>query len=82
MSANVLSESKVSRGFLTVVPREVRRKFAVQEGDQLEWSLHGTELMVRIRKRKSIGDLIGLGSHGGNSVASKRAVQGLERRVR
>jgi bifunctional DNA-binding transcriptional regulator/antitoxin component of YhaV-PrlF toxin-antitoxin module len=82
MSANTLSESRVSTGFLTVIPKEVRLATGVQKGDKLEWHLHGTEILVRVRRRRRIEELVGLGSHGGDAVASKKLVQGTGARVR
>lgn len=82
MSSDVLSETRVSKGFLTVVPSEVRRVVGVREGDRLEWGLRGTEIIVHLRKRKTIEEIVGLGKHGGDAVASKRAVQGMRTRVR
>jgi hypothetical protein len=53
-----------------------------REGDRLEWQLRGTEFLVRIRKQVTMEDIVGIVSHGGDAVASKKAVQGLRARVR
>ncbi len=82
MVAPTISESKLSTGYLTVVPKEIRDRLGAQEGDSLRWELRGTELLVRIRKRRTLADVTGIGASGGDAVVSKRAVQGLERRVR
>ncbi len=82
MAATKVSESKLSTGFLTVVPKEIRDRLGAREGDSLRWELRGTELLVQVRKRRTLSDVTGIGAHGGDAVASKRAVQGLERRVR
>jgi len=82
MEFDVVSETKISTGFLTVVPKEVRRLVDVREGDLLEWSLRGQELRVRIRRPKTVSDIVGMISHGGDAVGSKREVQGMRSRVR
>lgn len=82
MSTGSLSETRVSKGFLTVVPSEVRKAVGVREGDRLEWDLRGTEIIIHIRKPKTIHEIVGLGSRGGDAVASKKAVQGMRARVR
>jgi bifunctional DNA-binding transcriptional regulator/antitoxin component of YhaV-PrlF toxin-antitoxin module len=82
MGTDVLRESKISRGFLTVVPRDVRQAMGAREGDRLEWQLRGTELMVRVRRPVTMEDIVGIVSHGGDAVASKKTVQGLRDRVR
>lgn len=67
------SESRLSTGFLTVLPEDIRTKIGAREGDLLQWRLRESKLMVRVRKRRTLEDITGLGSHGGDAVASKIA---------
>ena len=71
----MLSKSKVSKGYLTVVPKEVRKATRVREGDILEWSLEGEKIVIRPRRRRTLEDITGLIAHGGDAVRSKRRVQ-------
>jgi bifunctional DNA-binding transcriptional regulator/antitoxin component of YhaV-PrlF toxin-antitoxin module len=71
----MLSKTKVSKGYLTVVPREIRKASEVKEGDILEWSLEGDKIVVRPRRRRTIDDVAELFSHGGDAVAAKREAQ-------
>jgi bifunctional DNA-binding transcriptional regulator/antitoxin component of YhaV-PrlF toxin-antitoxin module len=71
----MLSKTKVSKGYLTVVPREVRRASKVREGDILEWSVERGKIVIRPRHRRTAEDITAIISHGGDSVASKRRVQ-------
>jgi AbrB family looped-hinge helix DNA binding protein len=73
--SDMLSKSKVSKGYLTVVPKEVRKASQVREGDILEWSLEGDKIVVRPRRRRTLDDVTGLFAHGGDAVASKRTAQ-------
>ena len=82
MEHDTLSESRLSTGFLTVLPKDIRKRIGAREGDLLQWHLRGTELVVRLRRRRTIEDITGLGSHGADAVASKKEVQGLRKRVR
>lgn len=82
MASDILSESRLSTGFLTVLPKEIRDRMGAREGDLLQWKLRGTELVVRLRKRRTIDDITGIISYGGDAVASKKRVQGMRRRVR
>ena len=82
MADETLSESRLSTGFLTVLPKDIRTKIGAREGDLLQWRLRGSELMVRVRKRRTLEDITGLGSHGGDAVASKKDFQGTRTRVR
>src|SRR2546425_1135643 len=56
----MLSKSKVSKGYLTVVPKAIREASEVREGDILEWSLEGARIVVRPRRRRTVDDLEGL----------------------
>lgn len=67
--------SKVSRGHLTVVPKEVRRAAGIHEGDILSWTLEDGHLLVVPRHRRKIKDIIGIARKGGDAVKSKRAIQ-------
>ncbi|TLZ75873.1 MAG: AbrB/MazE/SpoVT family DNA-binding domain-containing protein [Methanobacteriota archaeon] len=69
------SRTKVSKGYLTVVPREIRKASDVREGDVLEWSLEGDKIVVRPRHLRTIDDVVAVFSNGGDAVASKRDVQ-------
>jgi bifunctional DNA-binding transcriptional regulator/antitoxin component of YhaV-PrlF toxin-antitoxin module len=82
MEGESLSESRISTGFLTVVPKAVRERLRAREGDVVQWQLRGTEYIVRVRRRKTVTDIVGMISHGGDAVASKRAIQGTRARVR
>jgi bifunctional DNA-binding transcriptional regulator/antitoxin component of YhaV-PrlF toxin-antitoxin module len=82
MSSEVISETKISNGYLTVLPKPVRAILGAQEGDLVQWSLRGKEIMVQIRRPVTIADIAGMISHGGDAVASKKAVQGMPGRVR
>ncbi len=82
MCAESLSESRLSTGFLTVLPKDIRTRIGAREGDLLQWQLRGSELVVHLRRRVTIEDITGLGSRGGDAVASKKQVQGMRKRVR
>lgn len=55
--------------------REIRRRPTGHEPHLPPQPLEGTELIVRIRKRMSLDDITGLGSHGGDAVQSKKALR-------
>jgi bifunctional DNA-binding transcriptional regulator/antitoxin component of YhaV-PrlF toxin-antitoxin module len=77
-----LSESRVSKGFLTVVPKRIRRAAEIAEGDVLEWEIADAQVVVRKRKRRTIADITGLIAYGGDAVESKCKVQGIRSSVR
>jgi len=78
----MLSKTKISKGYLTVVPKEVRRVSRIQEGDFLEWSFEDDRIVVRPRRPKTLDDIVGLISVGGDAVEAKRRLQRAERALR
>jgi len=44
-------KTKVSSGFQTVLPAEIREKFGVGPGDEVVWTVIGNEIFVRVRKK-------------------------------
>jgi AbrB family looped-hinge helix DNA binding protein len=69
------SKSKISKGFLTVVPKEVRMKVGLREGDAIEWSVDGELIRVLPHRKVGIDDIVALASHGGDAVVSKKEIQ-------
>jgi len=68
-------KTKISKGFQTVVPREIRKKLGLEPGDSLEWEEKGEEVVVKPRKRKTLKDITGMISVGGDAVVSKKKAQ-------
>ncbi|HMF32637.1 MAG TPA: AbrB/MazE/SpoVT family DNA-binding domain-containing protein [Candidatus Lokiarchaeia archaeon] len=55
-------KSKISKGFQTVIPAEVRAILQGQPGDEVIWSIIGDEVFIRIKKRNAedpLKELIG-----------------------
>ena len=71
----MLSETKVSSKYQTVVPSKVRKNYDIEPGDILEWEEAGEAIIVKVRKRISLDDIVGLISVGGNAVKSKKKIQ-------
>jgi len=46
-----IKTTKVSSGFQTVLPAEIREKFDVGPGDEVVWTMIEDEIFVRIRKK-------------------------------
>jgi bifunctional DNA-binding transcriptional regulator/antitoxin component of YhaV-PrlF toxin-antitoxin module len=82
MSAEVLVETKLSTGYLTVVPKAVRELLEAHTGDIVQWRLRKSGVTIHIRKPMRVNEIVGMISHGGDAVASKKAIQGARPRVR
>jgi AbrB family looped-hinge helix DNA binding protein len=69
-------KTKISKGFQTVVPAEIRKKFKVGPGDQLEWILSDGEVKLKFRKKVSLDDVLGIiDVHETDAVELKRRLQ-------
>ena len=71
----MLSETKVSSKFQTVVPSRLRRDYDIEPGDILEWEEAGETIVIKVRKRVSLDDVVGFISAGGDAVKSKKRTQ-------
>lgn len=54
------SETKISKGFQTVVPSDIRKRFDVGPGDILEWKPTKKGAEIKFRKKVTIDDIFGL----------------------
>ncbi|MHC1586867.1 MAG: AbrB/MazE/SpoVT family DNA-binding domain-containing protein [Candidatus Syntropharchaeia archaeon] len=71
----MISETKISKGYSTVIPAEIRKALGLLPGDILVWEWNGKELRVSPRKRKKLEDIIGLISEGGDALEAKKRIQ-------
>lgn len=44
-------KTKLSKGFQTVLPSEIREKLNAKPGDEITWSIIGEEVFIRIKKQ-------------------------------
>ncbi|CEL24518.1 hypothetical protein MB9_0877 [Methanobacterium formicicum] len=56
----MMTETKISKGFQTVVPAEIRKKFKVGPGDVLEWIPTENGVELKFRKKVIIEDILGM----------------------
>lgn len=57
-----LIKTKLSKGYQTVLPSEIREKLNAEPGDEIIWSIIGEDVSIRLKKRipiNSIKNLIG-----------------------
>jgi AbrB family looped-hinge helix DNA binding protein len=53
------TETKISKGFQTVVPSDIRKKFNVGPGDILEWRYTENGAEIVFRKKVTFNDVAG-----------------------
>lgn len=71
----MLYETKVSKGYQTVVPSAIRKAHNIIPGDILEWTDTNNGILVRPRKKRTLQDITGLVKSDGDAVESKKRVQ-------
>lgn len=69
-------ETKISKGFQTVVPAEIRKDFNLGPGDVLLWKKVNEKIEIQYRKRVSIDDILGVwNGPKTNAVEIKKRIQ-------
>jgi len=67
-----MATTKVSKKYLTSVPSEVRDKFGIEVGDELEWLPMATEIVVKPKRKRtgedSLAQIVGLVEAGPSDV--------------
>ncbi|MBU4535233.1 MAG: AbrB/MazE/SpoVT family DNA-binding domain-containing protein [Euryarchaeota archaeon] len=53
-------KTKISKGFQTVVPSEIRKKYSIGPGDLVEWVPSNEGVKLRFRKKTSLQDITGI----------------------
>ncbi len=71
----MLSETKVSSKYQTVVPSKIRKQYDVEPGDILEWEEADEGVLVKFRKRRTLKDIIGIISVPSDAVELKKKIQ-------
>jgi len=70
-------ETKVSKGYQTVVPAELREAYGISPGDRIVWEEEKGEIKIRVRKKKTLEDIIGIvsGREKTDAVELKKKAQ-------
>lgn len=68
-------ETKISKGYQTVVPAHIRKAHEISPGDRLVWREEGGDVTIEVRKRKTLQDIEAMISIGGDAVKAKREAQ-------
>lgn len=71
----MLSETIISKGYQTVVPARIRKTHKITPGDILEWAENEKGILVQVRKKRTLKDIIGLVKAEGDAVKSKKSIQ-------
>lgn len=73
------SKTKISDGYSTVLPAEIRKLLDLVPGDTLLWEVQDGIITIHPRKKESLEGICGMISSGGNAVNDKKHVQSGEK---
>jgi AbrB family looped-hinge helix DNA binding protein len=71
----MLSETKISKGYQTVVPAKIRKAYGIMPGDILNWTDTKRGILVQPRKKRTLQDIAGIVKADGDAVESKKRIQ-------
>jgi AbrB family looped-hinge helix DNA binding protein len=69
------SKTKISDGYSTVLPAEIRKALNLTPGDVLQWDVEEGIIRIRPRKKMTLAGICGIVSAGGNALSDKKKVQ-------
>ena len=69
------SKTKLSEGYSTVLPAEIRKALNLVPGDILQWEIEKGIIIVKPRKKETLEEITGMISCGGDAVTAKKNVQ-------
>lgn len=69
------SQTKISDGYSTVLPAEIRKQLDLTPGDILQWDIDNNTIIIKPRKKVALTDICGSISIGGDAVVDKKRIQ-------
>ena len=69
------SKTKISEGYSTVLPAEIRKALNLKPGDLLQWDVENGLIKIQPRKKMTLAGICGVISSGGNAVNDKKKIQ-------
>ncbi|MBP2044956.1 AbrB/MazE/SpoVT family DNA-binding domain-containing protein [Methanobacterium aggregans] len=71
----MIYKTELSNDFQTIIPPEIRNKFKISPGDQIEWIISNNGVKLKFRKKVSIDEVFGIIDSESDAVELKRKVQ-------
>lgn len=69
------SKTKISEGYSTVLPSEIRKVLDLEPGDILLWETRDGVITIHPRKKETLEGICGMVSSGGDAVNDKKHLQ-------
>jgi AbrB family looped-hinge helix DNA binding protein len=71
----MVSKTKISEGYSTVLPAKIRKALNLAPGDILQWDVKGGIITIQPRKKMTLTGICGVISAGGDAVLDKKKIQ-------
>jgi len=69
------SKTKISEGYSTVLPADIRKALNLMPGDILQWNVEEGIITIHPRKKATLVGICGIVSAGGDAVNDKKRIQ-------
>jgi AbrB family looped-hinge helix DNA binding protein len=79
MSEVMVSKTKISEGYSTVLPAEIRKALDLTPGDILQWDVNDGIITIQPRKKVTLRGICGVISSGGDALNDKKKMQSGEK---
>jgi AbrB family looped-hinge helix DNA binding protein len=79
MSEVMVSKTKISDGYSTVLPAEIRKALNLTPGDILQWDVSDGIITIQPRKKVTLMGICGIISSGGDALNDKKKMQSGEK---
>ncbi|MBE6488978.1 MAG: AbrB/MazE/SpoVT family DNA-binding domain-containing protein [Methanosphaera stadtmanae] len=56
----IMTTTNIYKGFQLHIPKEIREKHNITEDDQISWRSEGEDIILNVKKQRSLRDLVGL----------------------
>ena len=71
----MVSQTKISEGYSTILPAEIRKALNLTPGDILIWDINDGTISIKPRKKVTLSGICGVISSGGDAVQDKKKIQ-------
>jgi len=75
----MVSKTKISDGYSTVLPAKIRKALNLAPGDILQWNVEDGIITIQPRKKVTLTGICGVISSGGDAVNDKKKIQSGEK---
>jgi AbrB family looped-hinge helix DNA binding protein len=69
------SQTKISEGYSTVLPAEIRKTLDLTPGDILQWDVDDGIITIQPRKKVTLTGICGVVNVGGDALKDKKKIQ-------